>query len=74
MILTTVRYIEFEKVAETVEALCVAAAHELPDDDLAALEKAAQHESNPRAARSDATRTLSSPSRSFCITRLRLPW
>ena len=45
------RYIEFEKVAETVEALCVAAAHELPDDVLAALEKAAQHESNPRAAR-----------------------
>jgi len=46
-----VRYIEFEKVAETVASLCVAAAHELPDDVLAALEKAAQHESNPRAVK-----------------------
>jgi len=46
-----VRYIEFEKIAETVESLCVAAAHELPDDVLAALEKAAKQESNPRAAK-----------------------
>ena len=45
------RYIEFEKIAETVESLCVAAAHELPDDVLAALEKAAKQESNPRAAK-----------------------
>lgn len=43
------RHIEFAKIAETVESLCVAAAHELPDDVLAALEKAARHESNPRA-------------------------
>jgi fumarate hydratase subunit alpha len=46
-----VRYVEFEKIAETVESLCVAAAYELPDDVLAALEKAAQHESNPRAVK-----------------------
>lgn len=45
------RYIEFEKITETVESLCVAAAHELPDDVLAALEKAAKQESNPRAAK-----------------------
>jgi fumarate hydratase subunit alpha len=44
-----VRYIEFETIAETVESLCVAAAYELPDDVLAALEKAARQESNPRA-------------------------
>ncbi|UCF44090.1 MAG: fumarate hydratase [Planctomycetota bacterium] len=45
------RYIEFEKITETVESLCIAAAHELPDDVLAALEKAAKQESNPRAAK-----------------------
>jgi fumarate hydratase subunit alpha len=44
-----VRHIEFEKIAEAVEALCIAAAYELPTDILAALEKAAQKESNPRA-------------------------
>jgi fumarate hydratase subunit alpha len=48
---TIVRYIEFEKVAETVESLCVAAAHELPNDVLTALEKAAAHESDPGAAK-----------------------
>ncbi len=44
------RYIKFEKITETVESLCVAAAYELPDDVLAALEKAAKEESNTRAA------------------------
>jgi len=46
-----VRSIEFEKVVETVKSLCIAAAYELPEDVLAALEKAAKEESNPRAAR-----------------------
>jgi fumarate hydratase subunit alpha len=46
-----VRYIEFEKVVETVESLCIAANYELPDDVLAALEKATQKESNPNAAK-----------------------
>ena len=45
------RYIEFEKIAETVESLCIAAAYELPEDVLAALEKAAKEESNPGAAK-----------------------
>lgn len=45
------RYIEFEKVAEIVESLCVAAAHELPDDVLSALEEAARKESRPGAAK-----------------------
>jgi fumarate hydratase subunit alpha len=46
-----VRYIEFEKVVETVESLCISANYELPDDVLAALKKAAQKESNPGAAK-----------------------
>jgi len=46
-----VRYIEFEKVAEVVESLCIAAAYELPTDVLAALEQAARRETNPTAAR-----------------------
>lgn len=46
-----VRTIEFEHVAEVVRSLCVAACHELPADVLAALEHAAQNESNPRARR-----------------------
>jgi len=46
-----VRYIEFEKIVETVESLCIAAGYELPDDVLAALKQAAQKESNPGAAR-----------------------
>jgi len=46
-----VRYIEFEKVAETIESLCIAAGYELPDDVLVALEEAAQKESNPTAVR-----------------------
>ncbi|MHC4912522.1 MAG: fumarate hydratase [Planctomycetota bacterium] len=43
------RHIEFEKIAEAVDALCITAAYELPSDVLAALENAAQKESNPRA-------------------------
>jgi fumarate hydratase subunit alpha len=46
-----VRYIEFEKVAEMVESLCIAVCHELPEDVLAALEEAAEKEKNPAAAR-----------------------
>jgi len=46
-----VRYIEFEKVAETVELLCIAAGSELPDDVLAALQQAAKKESNPAAVK-----------------------
>ena len=45
------RCVEFEKVVETVESLCIAAAYELPDDVLTALKKAAKKESNPSAAR-----------------------
>ncbi|MBL7154540.1 MAG: fumarate hydratase [Phycisphaerae bacterium] len=45
------RYIEFEKVAEEVESLCIAACHELPDDVLAAIAQAGQRESNPKAVR-----------------------
>jgi len=47
----TVRYIEFEKIADTVESLCIAACYELAPDVLAALEKAAQKESCPGAAK-----------------------
>jgi fumarate hydratase subunit alpha len=46
-----VRYVEFEKIVETVESLCIAAAYELPDDVLTALKKAAKKESNPAAAK-----------------------
>jgi fumarate hydratase subunit alpha len=45
-----VRYIKFEKIVDTVESLCTAAAHELPDDVLAALKQAAQKETKPAAA------------------------
>ncbi len=45
-----VRYIKFETISDTVESLCRAAAHELPDDVLAALRRAAQKETNPAAA------------------------
>jgi fumarate hydratase subunit alpha len=44
------RTIDFEQIAQTVERLCVAACHELPADVLQALERAAEKESNPRAA------------------------
>jgi len=46
-----VRYIEFEKIAGTVESLCISAGYELPEDVLTALEKAARKESNPTAAK-----------------------
>ena len=45
------RYIEFEKVAATVESLCIAACYELPGDVLHALEEAAETESNPAAVK-----------------------
>lgn len=44
------RTIDIEQVRQTVESLCIAACHELPDDVLAALERAASTESNPGAA------------------------
>lgn len=47
--LAVVRYIDFEKIAQTVESLCIEACHDLPEDVLTALEQAAQRESNPRA-------------------------
>jgi fumarate hydratase subunit alpha len=46
-----VRTIEFDQIAGAIRSLCVAACHELPADVLAALERAAQCESNPRARR-----------------------
>ncbi len=45
------RYIEFEKVAETVESLCIAACYELPGDVLAALEEAARQETRASAVK-----------------------
>lgn len=45
------RYIEFEKIVNTVESLCIASGYELPSDVLAALEDAAQKESNSAAAK-----------------------
>ena len=45
------RYIEFEKIVETVESLCISAGYELPEDVLAALEEAARKESNPGAVK-----------------------
>jgi len=45
------RYIEFEKIAGTVESLCVSAGYELPEDVLAALTAAARKESNAKAAK-----------------------
>jgi fumarate hydratase subunit alpha len=46
-----VRTIEFEKIAATVESLCISAGYELPEDVLAALERAVQNETNPTATR-----------------------
>ncbi len=45
------RTIDFEEICQRVESLCVAASHELPDDVLAALERAATGEPNPAAAK-----------------------
>ena len=47
----SVRYIDFEKIAGTVESLCISAGYELPEDVLKALEAAAANESNPTAAK-----------------------
>jgi len=44
------RYIEFQKVASTVESLCIKAAYELGADVLEALEQAVEKESDPKAA------------------------
>lgn len=43
------RYIDSQKITDTVKSLCIQAAHDLPPDVLAVLEKAAQTESNPQA-------------------------
>ncbi|MDD5064624.1 MAG: fumarate hydratase [Phycisphaerae bacterium] len=45
------RNIEFKKIADTVESLCIASGYELPPDVLAALEDAAKKESNPTAVK-----------------------
>ena len=45
------RYIEFDKIVTAVESLCIEAAYELPADVLAALQEAAQKESDPKAGR-----------------------
>lgn len=45
------RYIDSEKIAQTVASLCIAACYELPEDVLKALEEAVQKESNPGAVR-----------------------
>ncbi|MBN1804849.1 MAG: fumarate hydratase [Sedimentisphaerales bacterium] len=45
------RYIEFEKIVETVESLCISAGYELGEDVLGALEKAARKETFPRAVK-----------------------
>jgi fumarate hydratase subunit alpha len=45
-----VRYIEFEQISKTVASLAIGACHELPPDVLQALERAAERESQPRAA------------------------
>jgi fumarate hydratase subunit alpha len=46
-----VRHIEYKKIVEEVKALCIKAAYELSPDVLIALQKAAQSESNPLAAK-----------------------
>ena len=45
------RHIEYEKIVETVESLCIAAGHELPADVLAALKQAVQKETNEGAVK-----------------------
>ena len=45
------RYIEYHKIVEAVETLCISAAYELPEDVLTALKEAAQKESKPAAAK-----------------------
>jgi fumarate hydratase subunit alpha len=46
-----VRRIEFSKIVETVESLCINAAYELPADVLSALQTAAGSESSPSAVK-----------------------
>jgi fumarate hydratase subunit alpha len=46
-----VRYIEFKKIVDTIESLCIASGYELPSDVLAALEDAARKETNSAAAK-----------------------
>jgi fumarate hydratase subunit alpha len=46
-----VRYIDFEKIANIVERLCIEAGHEIPSDVLIALEEASKKESNPAAVK-----------------------
>jgi fumarate hydratase subunit alpha len=48
---SNLRYIEFEKIVNTVESLCVASAYELPANVLAALEEAVRKESEPGAVK-----------------------
>lgn len=43
------RYIDYEQIVKAVESLCVQACYQLPQDVLAALEKAAKNESSPLA-------------------------
>jgi len=45
------RYIKFQKIVDTIEALCISAAYELPQDVLDALKQAAEKESNKKAAK-----------------------
>ena len=45
------RYIEFKKIVQAVESLCITANYELPDDVLSALKSAAWKESSPAAAK-----------------------
>jgi len=46
-----VLYIEYEKIAETVESLCISAGYELSEDVLTALQEASRKESDPGAVR-----------------------
>ena len=41
------RHVEYKKIAETVESLCIKAAYELPADVLSALQRAAKSETSP---------------------------
>jgi fumarate hydratase subunit alpha len=50
-IINGMRYIEFGKIVETVESLCISAGYELSEDVLSALKKAAKKETNPRAVK-----------------------
>jgi fumarate hydratase subunit alpha len=45
------RLVDFKKIAETVEKLCIEAVNELPDDVLDTLKKAAGRETNARAVK-----------------------